>query len=66
MIRKRLGNAIGWTSEGTCSACNMTLSPMLFQELRRDGRLDQCPHCRRIIYYREPVAVDSEETSNES
>jgi len=51
-IRARLGTAISHTFDGTCVVCHITLPPMTFQRLRRDGLLDQCPSCRRIIYYR--------------
>lgn len=52
-IRKRRGSAICHTTRGTCSACNISLSPMLFQTLRRTPKFEQCPNCSRILYFRE-------------
>ncbi len=57
-IRVRRGNAVCHTTDGTCSVCHMSLAPMLFQVLRREHKLDQCPHCNRILYYKEPRAQD--------
>jgi predicted nucleic acid-binding Zn-ribbon protein len=55
MIRQRLGSAISHTVDGTCAMCHITLPPMMFQKMRRGGELDQCPSCRRIIYFRVSV-----------
>jgi uncharacterized protein len=52
MIRKRRGSGICHTTEGTCSACHISLAPMMFQNLRRGERLEQCPNCNRIIYFK--------------
>ena len=51
--RARRGRAVAHTTDGTCSVCHVALPPMLFQVLRRERKLDQCPHCNRIIYYKE-------------
>ncbi len=58
-IRARRGNAVCHTTDGTCSVCHMSLPPMLFQVLRREHKLDQCPHCNRILYFKEPRAAES-------
>jgi predicted nucleic acid-binding Zn-ribbon protein len=64
MIRKRRGSALAWTFHGTCSACHISLSPMMFQKLRRGEDFDQCPSCQRILYYREePEATSEDEAS---
>jgi uncharacterized protein len=52
-IRARRGRAVAHTTDGLCSVCHVALPPMLFQVLRRERKLDQCPHCNRIIYYKE-------------
>jgi predicted nucleic acid-binding Zn-ribbon protein len=62
MIRKRRGSAISHTEKGTCSACHISLPPMMFQTLRRASDFDQCPNCNRIIYFR-PDAPVSEPVS---
>lgn len=53
MVRKRRGSAVAYTFQGTCSACHISLSPMMFQRMRRGEDFDQCPSCQRILYYRE-------------
>jgi uncharacterized protein len=67
-IRARRGNAVCHTTDGTCSVCHMSLAPMFFQVLRREHKLDQCPHCNRILYYKEPRPAEaaSEPTVGES
>ncbi len=62
MIRKRRGSAVAHTTMGTCSACHMTISPMMFQQLRRADEFAQCPSCQRLLYYR----PDDEEEGGES
>jgi predicted nucleic acid-binding Zn-ribbon protein len=57
-IRKRRGSAICHTEKGgTCSACHISLPPMMFQTLRRASEFDQCPNCNRIIYFRADAPV---------
>jgi predicted nucleic acid-binding Zn-ribbon protein len=58
MVRKRRGSAVAWTFQGTCSACHISISPMMFQKLRRGEDFDQCPSCQRILYYREERPVE--------
>lgn len=59
MIRKKRGNAIAHVTDGTCSACRMRITPMMFQQLMRGDDFQQCPSCNRIIYYR-PAAEPAE------
>jgi len=54
-IRKRKGNAIAKTIDGTCLSCHMQLPPMLFQKLMRGDAFEQCPSCARILYYEPPA-----------
>ena len=65
MVRKRRGSAVAWTFHGTCSACHISISPMMFQRLRRGEDFDQCPSCQRILYYREePEPSETEDDSD--
>jgi uncharacterized protein len=52
MIRKRRGSALAHITLTTCSACHMTISPMMIQQLRRTEEFAQCPSCQRLLYYR--------------
>jgi uncharacterized protein len=53
-VRKRKGNAIAKTVDGTCLSCHMRLPPMLFQKVMRSDEFEQCPSCARILYYDPP------------
>jgi predicted nucleic acid-binding Zn-ribbon protein len=64
MIRQRLGSAVSHTVDGTCVVCHITLPPMTFQKMRRGGELDQCPSCRRIIYFRASSEAAGSEPAN--
>ena len=62
LIRKRRGSAVASTTHGTCSACHISLPPMLFQQLMRREQLAQCPQCNRILYFRPPASVPPPES----
>lgn len=57
IAQKRKGRAmseargeIGGT--GKCSACNMSLRPQVFSDIRRGDELIVCDNCNRILFYR--------------
>jgi predicted nucleic acid-binding Zn-ribbon protein len=50
-IRSRRPVAIAKTTDGTCLGCHMSVPPMMFQKMRRQQEFEQCPNCRRILYY---------------
>jgi predicted nucleic acid-binding Zn-ribbon protein len=62
-VRKRKGNAIAKTIDGTCLSCHMRLPPMLFQKLMRGDAFEQCPSCARILYYEPPADAHEGGTS---
>lgn len=53
-IRTRRPVAIAKTHDGTCLGCHLAVPPMMFQKLRRQEEFEQCPQCRRILYYMPP------------
>jgi predicted nucleic acid-binding Zn-ribbon protein len=57
MIRKRRGSAVASTTDGTCSACHISVPPMMMQQLMRQEQLGQCPQCNRILYFRPQGSV---------
>ncbi len=60
-IRSRKPKAIAKTHDGTCSGCNIAVPPMMFQQMLRQEEFEQCPQCRRILYYTpRPAAGGSE------
>jgi predicted nucleic acid-binding Zn-ribbon protein len=58
IFKKRGGIVVAEASGGRCSACQITLRPQLFQDLRRGDALMFCESCGRILYYNPPVNVE--------
>lgn len=56
--KKRNGIVVAEASGGRCSACQITLRPQYFQDLRRGDQLMFCESCGRILYYNPPVSVE--------
>ena len=56
--KKRNGVVVAEASGGRCSACQITLRPQYFQDLRRGDKLMFCESCGRILYYNPPVNVE--------
>ncbi len=50
-IRSRRPKAIAKTHDGTCNGCHIAVPPMMFQKMLRQEEFEQCPNCRRILYY---------------
>jgi predicted nucleic acid-binding Zn-ribbon protein len=50
-IRTRRPYAIAKTHDGTCLGCHIAIPPMMFQKMLRQEEFEQCPNCRRILYY---------------
>lgn len=60
-VRQQKGTGVARASEaGICQACHISLPPMLLQKLMRNEALDQCPNCKRILYYEATVVVSAE------
>ena len=66
MIRKRKGSAVAHTTDGTCSACHISIPPMQFQQLMGKSDFDICPNCNRLLYFKPPVAAAPLEESTGS
>lgn len=54
-VMKRRGTGVAAAVDGSCSACHIELSPMIYQEIMRLQELHVCPSCHRILYYSETV-----------
>lgn len=59
-IRTRRPMAIAKTHDGTCLGCHMSVPPMMFQKMLRQEEFEQCPNCRRILYYVPAPSRDAE------
>jgi predicted nucleic acid-binding Zn-ribbon protein len=60
-IRTRRPVAIARTHDGTCLGCQIAVPPAMFQKMRRQQEFEQCPQCRRILYY---VPLDASPASS--
>jgi hypothetical protein len=52
-VRERRGTGSAAVFEGCCTACHISLSPMLYQSIMRQTELHQCPSCHRLLYFSE-------------
>ncbi|MEJ7727995.1 MAG: C4-type zinc ribbon domain-containing protein [Polyangiaceae bacterium] len=59
-IRTRRPYAVARTSDGTCNGCHISIPPMMFQKMLRQEEFEQCPNCRRILYYMPAASVAPE------
>jgi predicted nucleic acid-binding Zn-ribbon protein len=50
-VRSQRPHAIAATHDGTCLGCHLTLPPMMFRNMVPQLQFDNCPQCKRIIYY---------------
>ena len=53
-MHERGKTPVAYTTDGTCQGCYVGLPPMLFHTMLSRIRFEECPFCRRIIYYRPP------------
>lgn len=53
-VRQRKGTGLAQAKDGICQACHISLPPMLVQQLMRNEAFDQCPNCKRILYWPPP------------
>ncbi len=53
--KKHNGSVVAEAAGGRCTACQITLRPQYFQDLRRGDQVMFCESCGRIVYYNPPV-----------
>lgn len=53
-VRQQKGTGLAQARDGICQACYISLPPMLVQKLMRNESFDQCPSCKRILYWPPP------------
>lgn len=53
-VRKNLGGiALSAVNNATCSECHLNIPPQMYNELQKQDKLEFCPHCQRIIYWKD-------------
>jgi len=55
--KKYHGIAVAEGTDGTCSACHITLRPQFHQELKIGEQLMTCESCGRLLYYHASIDV---------
>jgi predicted nucleic acid-binding Zn-ribbon protein len=56
--KKHHGVVAAEVAGGRCSACQITLRPQFFQDLRKGDQLMFCESCGRFLFYNPPVNVE--------
>ena len=47
------GLAVVEARDEICQGCNMNIPPQMFVEIKKNEEINQCPQCRRILYWKE-------------
>jgi predicted nucleic acid-binding Zn-ribbon protein len=56
--KKHHGVVVAEAVGGRCSACQITIRPQYFQDLRKGDQVMFCESCGRIVYYNPPVHAE--------
>ncbi|MCS7200345.1 MAG: C4-type zinc ribbon domain-containing protein [Caldimicrobium sp.] len=60
--QKKGGIGIAGVDNGVCEGCFMAIPPQLYNELQKDNRYYECPHCKRLIYYKKIYHPEEKES----
>jgi predicted nucleic acid-binding Zn-ribbon protein len=61
----RGGVAVARVENATCTGCNMSIPPQMYNELQKRDALRFCPNCERIIYWNQVEKKQSDEGMSE-
>ncbi len=65
LLRQRKGGiGIAPVINYVCEGCHMSIPPQLYNEIQKDNRYYECPHCKRLIFYKK-IYIPEEETQIE-
>ncbi|MCS7279475.1 MAG: C4-type zinc ribbon domain-containing protein [Thermodesulfobacteriaceae bacterium] len=62
--QKKAGIGIAPVINSICEGCHMAIPPQLYNELQRDNKYYECPHCKRLIYYKKIYVLEEEENKS--
>jgi uncharacterized protein len=54
IFSRRGGTAVVEVTGGICQGCYMNIPPQLWNEIIRSDKVNLCPSCQRILYYKAP------------
>lgn len=63
--QKKGGIGIAPVDNYVCEGCHMAIPPQLYNEIQKDNRYYECPHCRRLIYYKK-IYIQEESKQEEN
>ena len=55
IFSRRGGTAVVEVAGGICQGCYMNIPPQLLNEIIKSEKVNLCPSCQRILYYRAPI-----------
>lgn len=61
---KKGGIGIAPVDNYVCEGCHMSIPPQLYNEVQKDNRYYECPHCKRLIFYKKIYLPEESENSS--
>ncbi len=55
LLASKGGTAIVESRNESCSGCYMSIPPQVFVNVKKNESIITCPHCGRILYYKEAI-----------
>jgi predicted nucleic acid-binding Zn-ribbon protein len=55
LLKTKAGIAIAEARGESCSGCYMSIPPQVFVNVKKNSSIITCPHCGRILYFKEAV-----------
>jgi predicted nucleic acid-binding Zn-ribbon protein len=59
LLASKAGIAIAEARGESCSGCYMSIPPQVFVNVKKNSSIITCPHCGRILYYKEAIVQKS-------
>jgi len=56
LLASKAGFAIAEARGESCSGCYMSIPPQVFVNVKKNETIINCPHCGRILYYKEAIS----------
>ena len=60
IFARRGGSAVVEVTGGICQGCYMNIPPQLWNEIIKSEKVNLCPSCQRILYYKPSVQQEKE------
>jgi predicted nucleic acid-binding Zn-ribbon protein len=60
IFARRGGSAVVEVAGGICQGCYMNIPPQLWNEIIKSEKVNLCPSCQRILYYKPSAEQEKE------